>query len=197
MICSSTVQNITGFDWVKLLETTLPAILAIFGIVVGNIINNRATRKSLLSQRKNPEINEIRSSLFNFYQPMLLLLNKNRQLYDLFKLNKPQDFRTLTSLLNGVVFEGNDVILLKEIIAIDKEINELIINNKGLIKENELNTVLSNASVHFTIIDLAYNKKIIGEPERFVSYVYPRELQLMIEQEVVRLQTRLGELEKE
>jgi|GEM_PF-4870333 hypothetical protein len=128
---------------------------------------------------------------------MILLCSKNKQLYDVFKGQRKDEFRTLLYLLNGEEFDKNDKAILEEIMLIDRKINDLILNNKDLVKDDALKTDLANASAHFTIIDLAYQKKIEGECDRFVGFVYPRTLQEKLELEVKTLQEKLEILEKE
>ena len=75
--------------------------------------------------------------------------------------------------------------------------NDLILSNKSLISNVEIAQILSRASIHFEVIALAREKKIVNDAERFIDCVYPRELLDVIEKEITRLTTRLKELEKE
>lgn len=188
-----------GFNsnlWADIINMIIPLISAFGGIIIGGFINNRMAIKTLKAKANEPEIQEIRDVLRTFYQPILLLLRKNKQLYDMFKYDKPNDFKTLIELLKGRAFTGNDRKLLSEIIKIDMEINNIILSEKGKIKNKEISETLAKASVHFDAIIMAYNKKIIGEPERFKEYVFPKELEKQIAGEVDNLLTKLERLEK-
>lgn len=180
----------------ELIKSLIPLVSALAGIIIGGFINNRITIKTLRAKANEPEIQEIRDSIRSFYQPILLLLRKNKKLYDMFSYGKPEGFRTLVALLEGQTFTGNDANLLSEIIKIDKEINEIITTEKGKIKSKEISETLSKASVHFDVIEMAYWKNIVGEHDRFKNYVFPRELEDLIVKEIDSLMTKLEGLEK-
>lgn len=123
-------------------------------------------------------------------------MKKNKLLYELFTEGKDEEFKTLTALLKGVKFTGNDAKLLEEIIKIDKKLEDLILNKSGLVDDDEINALLSKAAAHFNIISLAMDGQISGDVERFKEYVYPKALDEKIEARIKTLQRRLKELDK-
>lgn len=137
---------------------------------------------------KKEKSDKVRHELENFYYPVLELLRKNKILYEVFTNNKGNNFRTLTELIKGSHFSLNDKALLDEIIEIDNEINTLFFKYKHIIKdERQLSDVINNASVHFTLMKMAYEGKIKMEESRFSNYVFPRDLEENIEKKVTEL----------
>ena len=121
------------------------------------------------------------------------MLRRNEILYSIFIDKKDSNFRTLVELIKGTEFDKNDKALLWEILEINKQINDLIVKNMDIIKEDKnLSAEINKASVHFTLMELAYNKKISGDSDRFKDHVYPRELQEKIEEKIKKLNKEIN-----
>jgi hypothetical protein len=190
----------------------VPAIIAAFvslistiASVVGVILGNRATKQNYQHQKEKDENDfkrrqtedergSIRSQLNDFYGPLQQHLGKSKQLYEQFVFEKPENFRTLVELLNGHHFLGNDEELLAEILRVTQKIDELILTHGGLVNDDTLQRLLSEATAHFTYMRLAHDKKIRGDVARFEKMVYPRDLNEMVDEKVRQLQNRLHEL---
>ncbi|MGU8343219.1 hypothetical protein ACV3KS_06195 [Clostridium perfringens] len=171
-------------------KTLGPTIVGVVSIGVSLIINSRILKSKL----RDDELKEINSKLNEFYGPFIQLKEKSKILYGLFTKGKEDEFRTLVALLKGEKFSGNDEKLLNEIVEIDKELENLIVNKGGYIENDYLRELFAKASAHFNIMQQAYNKVLIGEVERFKEYIYPRELDNEIKNEVNRLNSRIKEL---
>jgi len=72
----------------------------------------------------------------------------------------------------------------------------LIIKFKGKIVNADLSALLTQASAHFDVIIMAYEHTISGDSARFSDFVYPRELQKKIEDQIKKMTERLSFLEK-
>lgn len=174
----------------ELIKAWGPVIVGIGSIVFGYYLNCR----TLESKTKEEQRDEINKKLNEFYGPLTQLRGKSKLLYDLFRKDKEQGFRTLSALLNGVKFEGNDKILLEQIIKIDEQIERLIVDKSGYVENDELRDILYKAATHFNVISLAYNGFLNGEKSRFSDYLFPNELDEKIEEEVKKLHDNLEKL---
>jgi len=149
----------------------------------------------LFLDRVAGRIKDIQEKLNSFYGPFRQLLGTSERLYNEFRAHQPDpdSFRTLTALLRGKQFTGNDEILLRQIIEITEKLDDMILSKSELIDER-LQPTLWEASTHFRLIRLAHRGHLSGEPERFERFVYPRELNSQIEAEIQRLRGKLEDL---
>jgi len=165
--------------------------------------------------RLNERKKYILKKLNEFYYPLRNYLQTSKSLYDLFIQGKPNGFRTLTYLLNPnqsyednvkVVLQGNDKILLEKIFEIGFEIEKLIAVKGGIIDDPEFTekytpsnafadpmivgnlSLLSLTKSHLNFIRLAYNGNLIGDVEKFTVYVYPRELNKILDKIILELE---------
>ena len=152
------------------------------------------TDKLLDERQREEERNEIQRKLNEFYGPCQTLMRETKMLHDLFKHDN--EFRTLTELLEGREFTGNDKVLLEQVMNVTDEISELIIDKSGLIEdeEEELQELLSKARVHFRVLRLAYNDELSEDIERLREFVYPKALDEEIKRKKTELENRLNEL---
>ncbi|HYT41295.1 MAG TPA: hypothetical protein VEP90_03020, partial [Methylomirabilota bacterium] len=99
--------------------STITALSGLLGILlgfVGVILTFFVNRRILRQQAYNAERKLAYEKLNSFYGPFQQLRGVSRELYSMFVPTKDENFRTLTALLEGKKFEGNDEILLKQII---------------------------------------------------------------------------------
>ncbi len=73
------------------------------------------------------------------------------------------------------------------------ELRALIASKSGSI-DDKLLPYLSRVSAHFRILNLAYKRELGDDPQRFRDYVYPRELDRVLDLEIARLRARMDEL---
>lgn len=170
------------------------ACLGLMGTIIIAILSAFYNSRTLRHLKHEDEKKQILQQLNEFYGPYQQKLETSRQLYDKFRMGKPEGFRTLLALLNGEEFTGNDKSLYEEILRITDELEKLRMEHSGLVDDNELQVLLSKAGAHYRIIKLAYEGEIIGEPQRFMDYVYPRELNGKISAKIASMQKRLAEL---
>lgn len=165
-------------------------IVGLAGLFVGYYYNKR-----LLDEKKHEEERkEIYKKLNSFYGPALSLLGTSEALYERFTLLRDERFRTLTALLEGEKFEGNDAVLLEQIFEVTAKLEELIYAQSGLVEDEELQELLARAGAHFRILRLAYKGDLSGDRERFEDDVFPRELTGKLREQSEKLQNRLKEL---
>lgn len=169
-----------------------PIIVGLVGILLGYFFNIRMLRQ----QRHDDEREEIYKKLNAFYGPLQQHLGKVYELYKVFTVSRDSEFRTLKALLNGEKFKGIDKVLLEEILDIDAKMEKLIASQSGLIDTADMRQLLAEASAHFRILRVIYDKGIQEDTPRFDTYVFPRELDEKVECEISRLKTRLEELNK-
>ena len=167
-----------------------PVIVGLVALLVGYYYNKRLlTQKNHEDERK-----EIYKKLNSFYGPMKQLLGVSLELYERLTASRPKDFRTLVTLLNGQKFEGNDKILLEQILDVGEHMDKLILEQSGLVDDEQLQKLLSQMSAHFRVIRLAYKGDLAGQASRFEGNVFPRDITITIEKEITRLKKRLDEL---
>jgi hypothetical protein len=165
-------------------------IVGLAGLFFGYLYN----RQTLNQKQHEEERKEIYKKLNSFYGPFGHLLRTSSELYEVFTRDKGDEFRTLTFLLNGQKLQGNDDVLIRQIIDITGEMDKLIITNSGLIDGEEMRDVLARASAHFRILRLAHSGDITGEAEKFRDYVFPRDLSEKTEKQIGKLKARLDRL---
>lgn len=151
-------------------------------------------RRLLNAKTKEEERAEINKKLSEFYGPFTQLSHKNLMLYRLFTSDKKPHYQTLSELLNGTKFNGNDKVLLEQIMLINKQLEDLIINKSGYVENPNLRKLLAKAATHFNVMKLAFDGAINGEKDRFIEYLYPRELSDKINEDIDKLNQRLKEL---
>lgn len=178
-------------DCIEFLKTIGPIIIGLAAIFASFHYNKR-----MLKLKKNEdEIDDINRKLSEFYGPLQQYLNKSSKLYEKFIYGKPEDFRTLTALIKGVKFEGNDKVLLEEIINVGKKVEDLLLSKSGLIDDDKLrNDIIPRLGKHILLLRLIYDGTIKGEYERFKDETFPREVDTEIERRIAELQKKKDNL---
>jgi hypothetical protein len=167
-----------------------PIIVGLAGLYLGYRYNERSlTQKSHEDERK-----EIYKKLNSFYGPVRQLLGLSFEFYEVLKLSRSEDFRTLLFLLDGNTFQGNDKVVLQQILDVGQNIEQLIQEQSGLVEDKDLYELLWKLRTHIRVIQLAAKGDLQGEKEKFKKHVFPRPVTDKIEQEILRLNARLAEL---
>ena len=175
---------------IEFIKNIGPIIVGLAGLLLAYYFNERSIKqKNVEDERK-----EIYKKLNSFYGPLLQLLGISFELYELLKFSRPEDYRTLISLLQGEKFEGNDKILLEQILDVEEAMDKLILEQSGLVEDKGLHDLISKVGAHFRVLRLAYKGNLTGQVDRFKEHVFPRALTPRIEQEIKRLNDRLKEL---
>ncbi len=189
-------QESTGFDWIGLITSLGSIVVGAVAVLISFIVSRQSFKEKKLEEQRlqlNKKLNE-------FYGPLYQLRKKSNILYKKFRQKFEEtdpDFSTLRYLLNGYKFEGNDKVLLEEIINIGKQSEELIQANAGLIDLPELrNELIPKATTHFLIIRLAYLEKLVGEEEKYRDSTFPKKLDDVLEKRKTDLENELNKLLK-
>lgn len=185
------------------------ALIAVLITALGLAVSNWIVTKQLTGKREEEsrqanrerlqqEADRIRRKLDEFYRPFLQLSDTNKALHTALKQNQPDpgDFRLLRSLLIGVAFTGNDHALSREIVEIDRELAQMIATKAGHVDDPEIQAALSKAGMHFRVLILAHESKLVGQSEAFDQYVYPRELDEQLRTMSKALEAKLRELDQ-
>ena len=174
----------------EIIKAIGPILLGLAGLALGYYFNRRQIKQKNIEEERK----EIYKKLNSFYGPLRQLLGISFELYERLRASRPEDYRTLVSLLKGEKFEGNDKILLEQILEVEKAMDKLILEQSGLVDNEELHRLLSKAAAHFRLLRLAYEGNLTGQADRFKDHVFPRELTPKIEEEIRKLKARLDQL---
>lgn len=150
--------------------------------------------QAAINQRSNElEIATIEERLLKFFGPFMQLSEENKRLAGLLRNRQPDaDFRTLKALLDPAwkkAASRTDLNLVRQIVANGVKLRTLIRESAGPVNW-VLMPYLSRASAHFTILELAHEGQLTEQTEDFVAYVYPRQLDKVLELECDRLVKR-------
>lgn len=140
---------------------------------------------------------KLQKDLENFYYPFLLLSKKTTQLYmALHQVNKEDCCSCLVYLLNGKRFDGNALVIWKEIIVNNKKLNELIIKYSSIINNKALRDDLSKLSTHYTMLELANDNLLKGNADILSEYMFPSSVIENIENEIEKIEKNIEDLSK-
>lgn len=190
-------------DWMPLIATLITALVAIVSLRSNLKMSERALRE----KAREEERKAIRDKIEQFYGPFILLRAKSKRLYEELFLPRRTDeerrlfagsdkrYRTVLALVRRYSFGDDDKALLAQITDIGKQTATLIETKMGLVDDGELQMVLSQATMHFWIIDQLVQGKFIGD-EEFAQFVFPSELDLKIQSKLATLNQRLAKLQE-
>lgn len=190
--------------------------------IINIISSIYAANKKIEEDKRIKAREEIYKKLDDFYGPFQQYLNNRKELFEIFAADKPKEFRTLTYLLdrnqeyllaNGakgkMKLTDSDKELLNEIVSVGEKMENLIIDRAGLIDDPELrydyhsnpnltdvnwkgNGLLAYVKTHFQVIRLAKMNRLQGSVEKYKNCISPRELNQLIEDEIVKLQAEFS-----
>ncbi|NRQ17681.1 hypothetical protein [Ensifer sesbaniae] len=166
------------------------ALAAGAGVLIAHL-----TGRSTLRQKSNEaEMKEIQERLNSFYGPFKIRSVENKLIANEFRQKQGgSDFRTLIALLDPqwkTSLSNADQNLLKKMIDNGVTLRGLIQEKSGHVY-GPLMPRLAEAATHFTMLEMAYNDQLDNTPPRFSTYVYPRELDEKIDEEIEYLNARL------
>jgi hypothetical protein len=169
-------------------------VLAFF-VGLGAIWSNlRSTRNNNNQKTNEGELKSIDEKLDGFYGSYLQLSNTNKLIADELKQRHRDvpDMRILLLLLDPRWRDrltNGDATLVDEIIDIDRSLLALIQENAGMV-DAAVQPYLYRAAAHFRMMIRAHEGKLDNGPERYRAYVYPRQLDRVMQLEVDRLKAR-------
>ena len=176
----------------------LPAITGFITAMVSLVIaiRSQSMTKKLHDEdqrkRENEKIiKDAEHKLEEFYYPYLLIAKENTSLYEVFRKEyyaEDKSFRTLPALLEKKEFSENDMAILGQIIENDVALKKLINEKAHVIEDRNLREELIKSATHYAIIELAFNKKITGEVDRFRPYVHPNDVYEKVEKKTRELE---------
>jgi len=234
ILCTSVATGLSGKEWAIIIA----ALIAFTGVIITNILTLRSNKKTLThsqnvlglavkefhSKKLDDRKKYLLKQLNEFYRPLENYLEKSNGLFQIFRANKPKNFRTLTFLLNPKMeFESygqyeltaNDKALMNQILEIGKAIEMLILEKSGLIDDPALKnpykpdsgitdiqlpremSLLQLTQIHFSVIRLAYEGNLTGEARTYEPYVYPKELNRIITGSISKVNEEIKDIEEQ
>jgi hypothetical protein len=148
-----------------------------------------------INQKANEaELKEIQEKLDTFCGPYLQRSEENRLLALELRDRQPDraTFRTLLKLLDPAWFVSlskADQTIIDEIVGNGTDLRTLIRDKAGAVDPAVL-PYLARAATHFTILKLAKEGALENDPKRFERYVYPAQLDEVLNLDMARLKRR-------
>ena len=161
-----------------------------FWTVVGILISlGTSALASWWNGRKNEKKKKVEKCsrrLEEFYNPLYFRIQKNTKLYEIFKVDdKYHEERTLNILLERKSLLPEDESLLKEIIANNDEILQLVNKNAGYIDRNMMDCFVELAR-HYVLLKKAY-EGILPDRTEYRNHPYPAAINNIVEEKVYDL----------
>jgi hypothetical protein len=208
------IENVGGGSpgWMPALITGLAALLTSIIALIATLTavgrtnrqNANNTTKALekatenatlaINQKANElEIAALEKWLSEFFGPFIQLSQENKRLAELLRSRQGDDnFRTLKALLDSAwnrTANSTDLQLVDQIVRNGLLLRSLIRKKAGPVSP-AVQEVLAKASAHFTILDMANRGLLTEKTESFGEYVYPRDLDGILDAERVRVESR-------
>jgi hypothetical protein len=188
--------------WVPVVGPLFSGLLAFLGAWFGLSIakhntlrtietTQKASEASIWQKANESEFKEQIEKLDRFYGPFIHMSETNRLLALDFRSRQPEGFRTLIAVFDRSWVDSlssGDRKLLDEVCQNAAKLQKFIEERTGMVDEKVM-PYLALAS-HFRILHLAYGGELGIDPTHFAHYVYPRQLDKVIQLEVDRLRRR-------
>jgi hypothetical protein len=158
------------------------------------LAGQRNNEAGLWQKANETELKEIQAKLDGFYGPFLQLSSMNGLMAQELRDRQPdkETYRLLRRVFNKQWLESlsaGDKTIVREICN-NALLLESFIKDKAAMVDAKVLPYLSRASAHFRILHLAYNGQLGTDATNFLRYVYPQQLDKVLELEVQRLQRR-------
>ncbi|UXN67937.1 hypothetical protein N8A98_02465 (plasmid) [Devosia neptuniae] len=181
--------------WEPLLQPLISGAAALLGALVGGWVA-RANMTATNNQRANEvEIGHLQTKLNEFYGRFALISAENKLIALEFKKRQGSPaFRTLTALLDRswlASLSPADQSIVSSMVTNGRELRALIRERAGLV-DQAVQPYVAKGAAHFLVLELAYDGKLDDDPERFGEYVYPKQLDGVIDLEIKRLTKRIA-----
>lgn len=178
------------------LLTGLAGLAGAFVAAIAIIFNSRTSRATNVQKANEAELEALQGKLDGFYGPYQQLSNTNQLIATDLKARHSAgaEMRILLLLVDPKwedQFTPGEATLVKEILSIDEKLLGLIQDKSGLLSE-QLQPYLWRAASHFRIMLLAAGHKLDNDRDRYAHYVYPRQLDTIIELEIKRIRDRIA-----
>ena len=185
----------------------LSALVAI-GAVLASIVNTDRSLKSAASNSEAErqraaneiELKRLEGILAKFHTPYLVRAEANKNMAQDLKnrLGNP-DYRMLVSLLDPRWYDElstTDQAIVDEICATGEKLQLFIETNAGDLDE-ALVDHLARAVAHFRMLTLARKRRLGHDATVAQKYVYPKELDIALEEDRRRIQGRIAKLRED
>lgn len=195
-------SGVTGWklsDFMPVVGAIVSGLLAFAGVMLGLRFaqknteiqieaSQRASDTALWQRANEDELRDIQSKLDSFFFPYIQLAQANHQFAQDIRSRQPdpQTYRMLMKLFDKVwiaSLPAGDKKLV-DLVCANAEVLERFIADKAGILDPQLLPYLSRASAHFRILQLAHRGELGSDPSRFVAYVYPQQLEGVLELEI-------------
>jgi signal transduction histidine kinase len=206
------IESAGGTPWwatfVPLIGSIVSSVVALGGVIWSLKIardntetltraSRQTSEQSIWQKANEAELADIQAKLDGFYMPFWLLSKANHLLALDVKSRQSSDYRLLVQLFDkrwrDEVLSQGDRKLVEMICNNAEELRTLIATKAGLVDGTVLE-YLGRASVHFRILHSAYKNELGTDSSMFSKYVYPRQLDGVIQLEIDRLKARAQEL---
>jgi hypothetical protein len=196
--CTCTSPKDDGHWTGKDLAALITGLGGLLGVGVATFAirsNGRTSRQTTIQKANEAELESLQSKLDNFYGPYLQLSSTNRLIATDLKSHHTTtgQMRILLLLVDPdwkQNFTPGDIAFVEEILSIDAKLLDLIQEKSGLVS-SAVQPYLWRAASHFRIMKLASEGKLDSDPARYAHYVYPRQLDKIIEMEINRIHGRI------
>lgn len=210
------------------MDPKIIAALIGLGGVIGGLVMTAIHRIQDKAYKENvAKKDKIYRQLEEFYRPLLGHINHLKSLSKLLFVDKPENFRLLTYLLNKQkvykyqdgtekIYEltSHDIVLMEEMLKYYELIEKLIHEKSSLIDDKVLlegyvpNPEITDISAkdvegfgltallvrHFHLMKSAYEGELSGNEEKYASYIYPREINSILQKNIDSLSNDLKKL---
>ncbi len=182
----------SSHDWGTIISSSGAVLVGVLAIW----FSYRQFKKTLDAKKEEERRQDTYQKLNEFYGPLLQLRKKSNLLYEKFRayyISSNPNFSTLTYLLAGnTISDGNQKVLLDEIIKLGEACEKLIHEKSGLIDDDILrNTTIPKVTTHFLILRLAYKNALQGDVGQYQDLIFPRDFDTQIENRVKALEASL------
>lgn len=171
-------------------------LISLIGVGLIVIYNMKTARAEQWLRINEAEAEYIQEKLDKFYGPFILESEANHLMAQDLRSRQtdPGNYRLLDKLFDECWRESlgpGDKALVHEICQTGERLAGIIKEHCGLADANLL-PYISRAISHFRILNLAYEKKLGNDSGPYLRYVYPKNLDPVLRQELSRLQDRLA-----
>ncbi|RIJ49345.1 HIT domain-containing protein [Maribellus luteus] len=168
------MENFNWIDIAKLAVSLMTIALAIYVTIWGNDqISKRREKRKMYEKMLN-----------SFHRPILQAFTTSKMLREVLAKDKPTDFRALRYLISKRdELTESDKKLISEIVQVGKEIEQIIQSNSGDILNSDLREEVGILARHLRIFRFVSEQEAEYKPDQFNDFVYPREINDLIERE--------------
>jgi hypothetical protein len=203
---TSPSSSSTRTPWIPVISSLITGVITLSGAIIGFCFSQRNTRATIRSaaqlseaalwQKANEtEARDIQAKLDGFYGPFMQMSQANFLMAQDLRARSggPEVHRLLLRMFDQGWKDNlsvGDRALADEICQTAETLRKFIIDKSGMVNGTVV-PYLARAAAHFRILHLAGQGKLGTDSAPFVKYIYPRELDRVLELEVSRLKARL------